>query len=487
VVSDSREANSMANSGELLGLDQRSPAAAELTARIAWLIRLRWLAVAGLFCLLELSRRVLRLQLTLLPIYLTLIGIAAYNILVALIFRRLQRRQRPAEADPMGRLASAQLAVDLLFLAVLLHFSGGIDNPLVFFFVFHVIVASILLSRLATFTYATLGSVLVAAVALGEYFGILPHYSLYGTSSVSAYSDLKVVSFELLVVGTTLFLSAYIGSAIAGNQRRRMRESVRLSVALVEKARLLEEAYQRASESERAKSQYMRKVAHELRGPLGTIQTALKVVLQGSSGTSAEKSRELIARAERRAGEVAQVTLDLLALSRAQELPLELEMTAVEPAELVAEVIAELSGAAKQGGVTLSSSVPHKLGTFKADPDGLTQLVRNLVENAIRYTPRGGRVEVRMGRGERGLRLEVEDTGIGIPDEDQPRVFEEFYRAANAREFSSEGTGLGLAIVSAVAEQHAGCVTINSTPGRGTLAVVDLALAELGPKRQRPT
>ncbi len=476
-------------------------AATEYDARIGWLIRLRWLAVAAVVCLLEVGRRILDLQLALQPLYLTVAALATYNLTLMIICRRLRRgppgpvaRREglmahlvPTESLPgpeasvqvfgAALFASVQIAIDFLFLALLLHFSGGIENPFAIFFIFHVILASILLSRQATFFHATLGLALFSSVALSELLGVLPHYPLHEALQTGAYRDPRAVVVELFSLGVTLYLSAYLGTAIAGQLRTRVRESVSLSRKLAEKARLLEAAYQRAKESERAKSQYMRKVAHELRGPVGTIQTALKTVLQGLVGDVPESLRDLVTRAERRAGDVARVTVDLLTLSRAREAALEVEMVKIEPAELVAEVIAEFSEAAARADVTLDSSIPAELGTFRADPEGLRQLVGNLLENAIRYTPRGGRVAVRMRTDERALRLEVEDTGIGIAPDDLPYVFDEFYRAANAREHSSDGTGLGLAIIKAVAEQHGGSVSIESVLGRGTLVIVELSLA----------
>jgi signal transduction histidine kinase len=507
----SREAWVMAKSAEFLRLGVLPPGTADLWVRVGWLVRLRWLAVASAVVLIEVGRRVLPLQLALLPLYTTIATLAGYNLALAVSFARLRgwrsnRTVRPPRilaclvpAESVAELevpiegfvaalfANIQIVIDLLFLAVLIHFSGGVENPFAFFFILHVVVASVLLSRAATFLYATLGLALFSGVTLGELFGVLPHYRLFQTPHIGIYDDPTAVTVSLFVLGATLYLSAYLGSAIADHLRERMRDSLTLSHELAEKAKLLEAAYARASESERAKSQYMRKVAHELRGPVGTIQTALKVVLQGLVGEMPESSRELVARAERRAGEVAQVTLDLLTLSRARELPLEIEMAAIEPADLVADVIGELEEAAARATVTVDSSLPPKLGSYKGDPEGLRQLVRNLLENAIRYTQSGGRVEVRLKRDERGLRLEVEDTGIGIHEQELPHVFDEFYRAANAREFSSEGTGLGLAIVKAVAEQHGGSVGIDSVPGRGTLVVVDLPLEPLSPSRGKLT
>jgi signal transduction histidine kinase len=478
------------------------PSAAELVARIGWLIRLRWLAVVGVTCFLEAARRIFPLDLALGPLYATIGGLAAYNLVLSLIYLKLRRGaslgllrrvgglailllphpprgvQQLPEALQAALFASLQIAIDLLFLALLLHFSGGIDNPFQLFFIFHVIVASILLSRRATYFHATLGLALVSALALGEYFGLLRHYPLY-SELATGYRDPALVGARLSVLGATLYLSAYMATTIASQLRAREHEVFHLSRKLAEKATLLEAAYRRVKDSERAKSQYMRKVAHELRGPLGTVQTALKVVLQGLAGEIATSSRDLVTRAERRAGELAQVTQDLLSLSRAREGGFATEMVPVEPAKLVGEVVEEQSEAAKRAGVAVNVDVPPDLGSFKADPAGLEQLIGNLVSNAIRYTPAGGRVDVRLAQAGDQLRFEVEDTGIGVAAEDLPRLFEEFYRAANAREFAVEGTGLGLSIVKAVAEEHGGSVSIESQPGHGTRVSVLLPLKQV--------
>jgi signal transduction histidine kinase len=282
-----------------------------------------------------------------------------------------------------------------------------------------------------------------------------------------------LVAAQLFVLGATLYLSAYMGTTIAGRMRRREHDSLVLSRDLAAKAEILERICNRLEQSERARSRYMRKVAHELRGPLGTIQTALKVVLADILPPSA---RDMVSRAERRAGELAQVTQDLLALSRARDVAAEAALTEVALAELVRDVVEEQRPVASAGGLTLELEAADLGRRHRADPSGLEQLVRNLVANAIRYTPSGGRITVRLAETPTGIRLEVSDTGIGIPEEAMPRLFEEFFRAENAREVAPEGSGLGLAIVRAVAGQHGGYVTVDSVAGRGTTFAVELPL-----------
>ena len=480
------------------------PAAAELVERIGWLINLRWLAVVGVAAFLEVARRVFPVQLEMGRLYAVLGGLALYNGALSLIHRR-RRAAAPApgvvggswlarfltprtlvgfegesEAVSAAVFASVQIAVDLVLLALLVHFGGGLENPFLIFFMFHVIIASILLSRRATFFHATLGFVLIATVGLGECFGLLPHYPLGGVWRDGAYAEPRLVAAQLFVIGVTLYLAAYMASTIAVRLRIRVRETVLLSRAVAEQAAELDGAYRRLQAVESAKSKYMRKVSHELRGPLGTIQTALKVVLHRVGAALAPELRDLLERAERRAGELAEVTDDLLALSRAREGRLAVERTEVDLAAVVREQVTEAAVDAERAGVTVTGEVSTELGLVLGDPRSLVQLCRNLLSNAIRYTPAGGRVAVRLERHGNSIRLQVEDTGIGISEADLPRVFEEFYRAANARDRVPAGTGLGLAIVRSVAEQHGGTVAVVSSPGRGTRFSVDLPAAPPG-------
>jgi signal transduction histidine kinase len=318
------------------------PAAAELAEHIGWLIRLRWIAVIGVVCTLEAAHRVLGIHLPFGRLYGVTAVLAFYNLVLTLVAKQLQRAKGPGSTRPPGAvshavlrvlwgmqldreapeaaaLANIQISIDLFLLAALLHFSGGIENPFIIFFIFHIIIAGILLSPRATYVQATLGFVLISSVSFAECFGFLEHYPLGAMWTPDGYRNPIVVAVELFVLGTTLYLSVYMGTTIASQLRRRERQIALLSADLAEKAGNLEVAYRKVRQTERTKSQYMRKVAHELRGPLGTIKTALRVVLDGLVGEVPERSRDLISRAERRAGELAELTRDLLVLSRARE------------------------------------------------------------------------------------------------------------------------------------------------------------------------
>ncbi|MGC9973725.1 MAG: HAMP domain-containing sensor histidine kinase, partial [Bryobacteraceae bacterium] len=164
---------------------------------------------------------------------------------------------------------------------------------------------------------------------------------------------------------------------------------------------------------------------------------------------------------------------DLLLLARAREAGLDEERVPVALDGLLGEVIEDFRQSAQCKNVALSADTCCGRVVL-GDPVAIRQLVANLVENGIRYTKPGGSVTARLRSRGGCVVLEVEDTGIGIPEEDLPRIFDEFYRGANAREHAAEGTGLGLAICKVIAERHGGNIAVESQPGHGTCFAVTL-------------
>jgi signal transduction histidine kinase len=486
------------------------PATAELMERIGWFIRLRWVAVGGVVIFVALGTQLLPVDFHLSPVLSTVALLAVYNALASVYFRRLSgapttphqpvgpgdrfypplaqwllpRTLRGMVYDPEVVRAvyfvNVQMVVDLTFLAVLIHFTGGIENPLRMFFLFHVIIAGILLSKRATYLYATLSLLLMAAVALGEMVGWLSHYSLNAHWRAEGYLDPHLALTQLFLLGTTLYITAYMGSSIGARLRHKELDVVLLGRALEEKAHHLESAIQQVQAAERAKSQYMRKVAHELRGPLGTVHTALAVVLQNVPEGLSRTTVDLIRRAERRAGELAEMTKELLALSRARDGKALAESALLQPLDVARRVLEEAGPRAEEAGVALEVKLPPSLPTMSGDPEGLTDLLSNLLGNAIRYTPRGGSVAFAMREERKQLVVDVSDTGIGIEEEALGRIFDEFYRSEAARAHAPDGSGLGMAIVKAVVEQHRGTISVESEVGRGTRFTVRIPLARNG-------
>ncbi|MCL4371282.1 MAG: ATP-binding protein [Chloroflexi bacterium] len=455
-----------------------APVDVELSQRIYWLIQLRWLASSAVIYGTFLSTTLFGVRLDPLPLYLIGAAIAMYNTFFIVGLKWNDVVSGDSQLAQARMMANAQIVTDLLFLTLLIHFSGGVENPLAFYFIFHVIIASILLSRRATFIQATVAIVLFGSLVLGEYARIIPHVSLFGRAGLSRAHDGLFVATVLLVFSSTLYLAAYMATSIMGRMRARGMEILGLTMELERKAQELERAYNQLSELEQMKSQHMRRVSQEMRAPLAAVQNSLRGALEGRAGELPAAQRDMIARAERRTHSLLTLVGDLLVLSRARETRLFTDRQPVSPLTVVEKVVAQQAPKAVAKVVALSTRAPDAAPTMFADPEALEQLLSNLLSNALNYTPAGGKVDLAVDVLEDNIRFRVSDTGIGIPSAEIPKVFNEFYRAENARRFSEEGTGLGLSIVRSIVDTHGGQIDLESQVGVGTTVTVVLPCGE---------
>jgi signal transduction histidine kinase len=193
-----------------------------------------------------------------------------------------------------------------------------------------------------------------------------------------------------------------------------------------------------------------------------------RTLLEGYVGELNEKQREMLSRIDVRSQALSEVVGDLLRLAKGRAEVATLKLAEISLRELVDEGAKLFEARAVEKGVALSvsnaSSDAHVLG----NREGLFSIITNLLANAVKYTPSGGRVEVKLDEDAEHVTFQVSDTGIGIPEAEQKKVFTEFYRADNAKSAAAVGTGLGLAIVKSTVEQHGGTLNLESREGEGT-------------------
>jgi two-component system phosphate regulon sensor histidine kinase PhoR len=229
---------------------------------------------------------------------------------------------------------------------------------------------------------------------------------------------------------------------------------------------------------EQVRTEFVANVSHELRTPLTAIHGYVETLLGGAleEPDHARKFLEIVHRQTERLGRLINDLTDLSNIELGK-VSLRLQPTALE--EVIDSVIAVIEPRAREGGVGLVGNTPADLPPAKADHDRLAQILINLVDNAVKFTPRGGAVTVRASKAARGtVEVSVEDTGVGIPASDLPRITERFYRVDKARSRELGGTGLGLAIVKHLVAAHGGELHIESEPGRGTTVRFTLPVAE---------
>ncbi len=430
----------------------------QAAARIGWFIRLRWFAAAGTVVFPIAGRFLLGLQFPVTPFVLIGVGIALYNTLFLFLSRKGQWVDRWS-----GGFASIQVVTDILVLTVLMHFGGGIENPFVYYFLFHTIITAILLPGPKMDLQVLFAVACVVGLVLAEYTGLLGHRHIEGLLGAELYANGRFVAVTAFAVITTLCVTAFLAASIAER--------------LHERERLLADANAQLSELDVVKSQYVMRVAHDLAEPAGMITSCLKLVTQGLAGQVPEKAMDMVCRAQRKSEYIGLLIKDLLSLARikaAKEIP----KTEVDLGEIIEQVFEEVQPHVIEKNLTLQHNGSSDLPAIYGNADAICELISNLVTNAVKYTLVDGRVEVSTRNSGQRVLVEVRDNGVGIPAEAIPHIYEEFYRADNVRAEAVEGTGLGLSIVSRILDAHDGKIWVKSKEGEGTKFSFTLPVAE---------
>lgn len=605
----------------------------ELISSMARFTTIRWLAGLGVLGATWFVNGVLRLPLPVLSLYFIGVAILAYNAACYLVLKGLLQAE-PRSIVRFHRLTKIQIGLDWLAMTALIHFSGGVESPALFYFFFHIILAAIFLSPVATFSYAAMATLLVGATVWLEYAGWLPHFSPFAGAGSLLFQRPFFVAGVMLFFVSAMFVSAYLASTINGRLRRREREIVglgdnlqraydrlqtlydsaqaitstleldqvlhqivrrtagamnvracsirlldetgaRLTVAAVHglsdayikkgdlllaqnplarevlagrviaiddvkaetrlqyPAEALTEgirsmlsaplqgkkgplgliraysaeaegfteadatflaamasegsiaienamAYRALGRLDEMKSKFVLTVTHELRSPVGVIRSLLRTLAAGYAGTLTPGQRDMLERVLHRADFLQALIDDLLDLAAGKsEIGLkEEERVAVRLDEIIRQVVERFESSARERHITLESHYPAGMAAkVTATNEGLDRILNNLVSNAVKYTPGGGRVTVTLSVEDGIARFEVSDTGIGIPEESLKHLYEEFYRSPNAKAQVREGTGLGLAITRDLVTRYGGQIAVQSKPGQGTTFVLTFPLA----------
>jgi len=227
---------------------------------------------------------------------------------------------------------------------------------------------------------------------------------------------------------------------------------------------------------ERVRQDFVANVSHEFKTPLTAIQGFAETLLAGAL-EDPRNNRRFLEIIREHAARLARLTDDLLKLARIEAGKLEIQFLSVRPMELIERCAETALLQANQKHIAVEMDVPPGLPAMRGDSGLLADVLQNLLDNAIQYTPSGGRIEVSATSTAREAVIAVADTGIGIPITDQERIFERFYRVDAARSREAGGTGLGLSIAKHIVEAHGGRLWVESEVGRGSKFYFSIPLA----------
>ena len=452
VASPARDRNVEQPPADRLLLPDDARSASDLLSQVQWFNRLRLLAAATVVWLTALATHGLGLIADPWPLYSLGGAIALVDGCYMLFYPRLFRLPLHAVRGHVF----LQIGVDLLILTALLHFTGGITNPLVLFYLFHAFIAALVLSVTAAAWVAISSLVLVALLGFVERAGILPHRPLpLGLMDLSRVQPLGFCLL-LLAYALTMAFSIYFVATVLSRLRRNEQQLVRMGrhLALSEKL---------ASVGTLAAG-----VSHEINNPVGVINNKVQILrYRIQDGDRADKLLGELDVIEKHTRRIGQITAGLLAFSRESPFALRpLDVTALvrEAADLVRVPFRAASVELEVGGDGAPAMV---LGSA----NHLLQVLINILLNAKDASPPGEVVRVRHDvRGQETV-ITVADRGCGISEENLVKVFDPFFTTKDV----DKGTGLGLAISHGIVERHGGRIEVESEVGVGSTFRIVLA------------
>jgi signal transduction histidine kinase len=443
-------------------VSERTPEEETLVMRLWVFARMRWVAIAGVVIVTLVARYAFHIGFPTLPVYIICVFMVLYNLVLIYQVRGIEKLPPELVVPRVRQFTYSHILLDMLSLAILLHFTGGMENPFVFFFVFHIVLASIGLPYRVVYLLSTVALVLVSLLFGLEYAGIIPHVNLAGFVLPTRYHDASRILAEVAALAVLLYGITYVTTSIAGELRKRQRQVVALRESLLEeKTGELERASGQIDQLKEERDKFLRFIgiaAHDLKAPLTAIQGFLWVMLGGFAGAISDKQKNMLERSSHRITELLGLISDLLDIPRIETGQIVQEMKEISLRQVVRSSVESQGSLAKEKGITLKVQVPGGLPKIMGSATRLQQVVTNLLNNAINYTPKGT-VTITVQERSKDLLVEVNDTGIGIPAEDMPRLFEDFFRASNV---PIKGTGLGLSITRRIVEAHGGKIWVES-------------------------
>lgn len=429
---------------------------------IGWFITIRWVAVVGVPLTLLLARHILGLDLAYTQLYITAVALAVINLAFTVLYLR-KSDQQWARVHYFA-LFHVQILADYAILTLLLYFSGFLENPFMYFFVFHIMLTSFIFPARTVWMYVGGLVIVLAGTAAAECTGILPHFP-FGGQSVDAYRTDMLPRAAALVA--TLAISAYLITSIRSR--------------IEEKGRAVEIELNRYRTLDKVKSNFILQVTHELRGPIAAVSGFHDMVLRGITGDISDGTGSALKKAQRRTENLLTIIDEMIdyAYMRSDD-EVRYRSTQINLEKTVADIVDLHTAHAEEKRIRLRCDCEPGLVAI-ASRDLLKILLGNLINNAIKYSPEQTMVRVAVRREGSELLLQVIDQGYGIEADQLEQIFEEFYRTRQARELERDGTGLGLPIVKRAVESLGGKIRVYSKPGHGTKFDIRFPAADAQP------
>ena len=418
-----------------------------------WLVKLRWAAIAVLVMGTLFADKVMGITIPKQKLYIIAVILFVYNFILYDYIKHLTWGGKEPSTRKISNMILFQISTDLFILTTILHFSGGIENPFHFFFVFHMIIASVLCPKIQSYILATLAIFLFSLLVFLESLGVLYHYELLGFAAHGLYDNFTFVAGSLFVFSSTLYLVVYMTTSIVEQLRQQQNDIEQINLMLKEKDNI--------------KNEYVLRLTHDIKGHLAAIESCIGIVKKELIGPLNEKQKDMIERAYRRTLKCMSFIAALLKITRLN-LAGKLEKEIFQLDKIILNAILVVQNRANQKSININYTSGESVFEFCGEQVLIEETLTNMLFNAVRYTPQGGRISISITDSGREYLIQIRDNGIGIPKGEEDKIFEEFHRADNARKMERDGTGLGLAFAKQAIEKHGGKIWAQNNPDSGS-------------------
>jgi signal transduction histidine kinase len=416
--------------------------------RNLWFIKMRYAVVVMLSIFLFITTFIFKINYSetqLIAGVIIIASILIYNV----ILHRLRKYVRfdVTRFNPLY-LSLLQIILDLIALLLLVYYTGGIESPLYMLFVFLVIIGSLILPGTLVYTISAVFVLLFILLTALEHYQFIAHHPINGLVNFPLYNNPYYAGAFLFTFAFMIFLSVYLANGMARQLYKREKD-------LVDSMRKLNAA-------EKEKQKYIMGIVHEIKTPIVAVASYIDIILQKFLGPIDETIEEKLVRAKNRTDEGVQMINDVLNVSKLT-LYDQYDEEEIDIYEIVSGVVKRRKISADAHLIKLNLfDVRGKKEKIKGDKFLLDIAFSNLIGNSIKYGVDGGSVEVTINSDSSNLIIEVCDDGVGIPENELPKIFKDFYRAANVKKIIAEGSGLGLSVVKRIVERHGGTIKAES-------------------------
>lgn len=420
-----------------------------ITRRNSFFIKLRYFAVICLFIALFFATGVLNIELMVnqkVAIILVGILILIYNLLIHLL--RYKAGYGNAKFNKM-HLSLLQMILDLIMLTVLVYYTGGINSPLHLFYIFHMIIGSLILPGFVIYSICVLVILIYGLIIFAQQSNLIYDYTIQ-----SLYlNGFEKHTWNYVIVNLSVFSVMMLISVMLANKIARQ---------LYLREQELFESLKKLEELETEKQNYIIGIVHELKSPIVAVQSLLDLILNNYLGPVSDLVNEKLMRARKRTEESLLMINNILRISKLKLL----KLTTNEEINIL-EIVRSINEKASE--ILLNKKIESEIidnrtykNLLKGDRVLMELALSNIYNNAIKYTNEKGRVIIKLEDTDLELIIKVCDNGVGIPKTELDKVKNQFYRASNIKNKEYEGTGMGLSLVSEIIQKMNGYFELQS-------------------------